>query len=138
MSFTIHGVGISDGIAIGKAQLVSHAQFEVAHYDIPESQVESEQARFDAAFAQAHDELSELADHIPADVPRAEFEASPRFIQDQLVFPTLGLAPLAHGDYARHDHAVIGHGDEIALKRAGPAFIVLRAQQGKHISRMAK
>ena len=52
MSFTIHGVGVSGGIAIGKAQLVSHAQLEVAHYDIPETQVATEKARFDAAIAQ--------------------------------------------------------------------------------------
>ena len=52
MSFTIHGVGVSGGIAIGRAQLVSHAQLEVAHYDIPESQVATEKARFDAAIAQ--------------------------------------------------------------------------------------
>ena len=49
MSFTIHGVGVSGGIAIGRAQLVSHAQLEVAHYDIPEDQVAEEKARFDAA-----------------------------------------------------------------------------------------
>ena len=51
MSFTIHGVGVSGGIAIGRAQLVSHAQYEVEHYDIPASQVPTEKARFDAAIA---------------------------------------------------------------------------------------
>ena len=75
MSFTIHGVGVSGGIAIGRAQLVSHAQLEVAHYDIPESQVATEKARFDAAIAQVREDLSELADHIPPGVPAAEFEA---------------------------------------------------------------
>jgi phosphotransferase system enzyme I (PtsI) len=75
MSFTIHGVGVSGGIAIGRAQLVSHAQLEVAHYDIPESQVATEKARFDAAIAQVQEDLSELADHIPPGVPAAEFEA---------------------------------------------------------------
>ncbi len=75
MSFTIHGVGVSGGIAIGRAQLVSHAQLEVAHYDIPESQVPTEKARFDAAIAQVREDLKELADHIPPEVPEAEFEA---------------------------------------------------------------
>jgi len=75
MSFTIHGVGVSGGIAIGKAQLVSHAQFEVAHYDIPDSQVPTEKARFDAAIAQVREELMGLAEHIPPGVPAAEFEA---------------------------------------------------------------
>ncbi len=75
MSFTIHGVGVSGGIAIGRAQLVSHAQLEVAHYDIPESQVATEQSRFDAAIAQVREDLTELANHIPAGAPPAEFEA---------------------------------------------------------------
>ena len=75
MSFTIHGVGVSGGIAIGRAQLVSHAQFEVAHYDIPASQLQTEKARFDAAIAQVREDLMELAEHIPPGVPAAEFEA---------------------------------------------------------------
>jgi phosphotransferase system enzyme I (PtsI) len=75
MSFTIQGVGVSGGIAIGRAQLVSHAQLEVAHYDIPESQVATEKSRFDAAIAQVREDLTELADHIPPGAPPAEFEA---------------------------------------------------------------
>ena len=75
MSFTIHGVGVSGGIAIGRAQLVSHAQLEVAHYDIPEEQVAKEKARFDAAVSQVRQELIDLADHIPPGAPQAEFEA---------------------------------------------------------------
>ena len=35
VSFALHGVGVSGGIAIGRAQLVSHATLEVAHYMIP-------------------------------------------------------------------------------------------------------
>jgi phosphotransferase system enzyme I (PtsI) len=30
-SFALHGVGVSAGIAIGRAQLISHATLEVAH-----------------------------------------------------------------------------------------------------------
>ena len=32
MSFTLHGIGVSGGIAIGRAHLVSHATLEVNHY----------------------------------------------------------------------------------------------------------
>ena len=39
ISFALHGVGVSSGIAIGRAQLVSHATLEVAHYTIPASKV---------------------------------------------------------------------------------------------------
>ena len=39
VSFALHGIGVSGGIAIGRAQLVSHATLEVAHYTIPLAQV---------------------------------------------------------------------------------------------------
>ena len=48
VSFALHGVGVSGGIAIGRAQLVSHATLEVAHYTIPAAQVPAEIERFDA------------------------------------------------------------------------------------------
>ena len=74
MSFTIHGIGVSGGIAIGHAQLASHAKLEVAHYDISKARVADESARFDAAVAAARAELASLSDHIPVGAP-AEFEA---------------------------------------------------------------
>jgi phosphotransferase system enzyme I (PtsI) len=92
MSFTMHGIGVSGGIAIGHAQLVSHAQLEVAHYDIPRSSVEVEKARFDAAFVSARAELASLTQHIPVGAP-AEFEA---FLNLHLMIlddPTLSEAP---------------------------------------------
>src|SRR4051812_34639104 len=60
MSFLLHGIGVSGGIAIGRAQLVSHATLEVAHYDIRPDQVEAEIARFDAAVGQVTHELDTL------------------------------------------------------------------------------
>jgi phosphotransferase system enzyme I (PtsI) len=92
MSFTIHGIGVSGGIAIGHAQLVSHAQLEVAHYNISESRVADEQARFDAALVTARAELASLGQHIPAGAP-AEFEA---FLNLHLMIlddPTLSEVP---------------------------------------------
>lgn len=74
MSFTLHGIGVSGGIAIGRAHLVSHAQLEVAHLEIPADQVIFEQARFDDALNKVRRELSDLAAHIPDNAP-AEFEA---------------------------------------------------------------
>ncbi|MET0218799.1 MAG: phosphoenolpyruvate-utilizing N-terminal domain-containing protein, partial [Burkholderiales bacterium] len=49
MSFTIHGIGVSGGIAIGYAHLVSHARLEVAHYVVPKSRLPEEAMRFEAA-----------------------------------------------------------------------------------------
>ena len=34
-SFSIHGIGVSHGIAIGRAHLVSNALLEVVHYQLP-------------------------------------------------------------------------------------------------------
>ncbi|MBX3652159.1 MAG: phosphoenolpyruvate--protein phosphotransferase [Burkholderiales bacterium] len=74
MSFTIHGIGVSGGIAIGHAHLVSHTKLEVAHYDIPAEQLADESARFDAAVKTVRDELEQLRGSVPAGAP-AEFGA---------------------------------------------------------------
>jgi phosphotransferase system enzyme I (PtsI) len=73
MSFTIHGIGVSGGIAIGRAHLLTHTQLEVEHYDIPEGEIEQEKARFDKAVSTARSELAGLSEHIPVDAP-PEFE----------------------------------------------------------------
>src|SRR6266571_5264855 len=46
------GAGVSGGIAIGHAHLVSTARLEVAHYEIAPQEIEAEIARFDRAIAQ--------------------------------------------------------------------------------------
>lgn len=60
MSFTLHGVGVSGGIAIGHAHLVSHVTLEVAHYAVPQSEIESEVVRLDSAFNMVRAELDSL------------------------------------------------------------------------------
>ena len=42
MNFVLHGYPVSGGITIGYAHLVSTARLEVAHYEVPEIDVESE------------------------------------------------------------------------------------------------
>lgn len=74
MSFVLHGVAVSGGIAIGHAHLVSRAKLEAAHYDIPASQVPEECARFDDAIAAVRSELEEVRATVPASAP-AEFAA---------------------------------------------------------------
>ena len=60
MSFTLRGVGVSGGIAIGRAHLVSHVTLEVAHYAVPQSEIENEVARLDSAFNMVRTELDSL------------------------------------------------------------------------------
>ncbi|MBX9629811.1 MAG: phosphoenolpyruvate--protein phosphotransferase [Burkholderiales bacterium] len=74
MSFTLQGIAVSSGIAIGRAHLVSHAQLEVPHLEIPANRIEQEQARFDTALTRVRRELSDLASDIPDNAP-PEFEA---------------------------------------------------------------
>ncbi|MBY0265809.1 MAG: phosphoenolpyruvate--protein phosphotransferase [Burkholderiales bacterium] len=74
MSFTIHGIGVSGGIAIGRAHLVSHTRLEVAHYEIPPEQITEEIARFDLAIRTVREELGQLRGAVPAGAP-AEFAA---------------------------------------------------------------
>jgi phosphotransferase system enzyme I (PtsI) len=45
MSFTLHGLGVSGGIAIGRALLMSHATLEVSHLTIAPRMVDKELAR---------------------------------------------------------------------------------------------
>ena len=73
-SFTLHGAGVSGGIAIGHAHLVSTARLEVAHYEIPPQGVEAEIGRFDRAIAQVRGELAALQASVPAGAP-AEMKA---------------------------------------------------------------
>ncbi|MEI7969202.1 MAG: phosphoenolpyruvate--protein phosphotransferase [Betaproteobacteria bacterium] len=92
MSFTLHGIAVSGGIAIGRAHLVTHAQLEVPHLEIAQERVPAEQQRFDFALNKVRRELSDLAKHIPQNAP-AEFEA---FLNVHLMIlgdETLALAP---------------------------------------------
>jgi len=73
MSFTIHGIGVSGGIAIGRAHLLTNTRLEVEHYDIAPAEIDAEQARFDNAIATARNELAALVQHIPENAP-PEFE----------------------------------------------------------------
>ncbi|AUN96255.1 phosphoenolpyruvate--protein phosphotransferase [Pseudazoarcus pumilus] len=60
MSFTIHGLPVSQGIAIGHAHLVSRALLEVNHYHVAERHVADEVRRLDDAVAAVRDELGAL------------------------------------------------------------------------------
>lgn len=69
MSFTMHGVGVSGGIAIGHAHLVSHALLEVAHYVVPAHLVEDEVKRFTQAIDTVRHDLEAIRRQLPANAP---------------------------------------------------------------------
>ena len=64
MSFVLHGLGVSGGIAIGHAHLVTSTSLEVDHYQIPAEFVAKEVKRFDRAIKQVRSELDQLESDI--------------------------------------------------------------------------
>ena len=68
-SFTLHGMGVSGGVAIGYAHLVSAAQLEVAHDEVPAGEIDAEISRFEHAIEQVRGELVGLRASVPASAP---------------------------------------------------------------------
>lgn len=88
----MHGVGISSGIAIGQAHLVSHALLEVAHYQVPKNLVAQEVARFEQAVLSVKKDLEAIRRQLPTNAP-AELGA---FVSTHLMIlsdKTLSEAP---------------------------------------------
>ena len=113
-SFTLHGAGVSGGIAIGYAHLISSARLEVAHYEIARGEIDAEIVRFDAAVEQVRGELIGLHAAVPADAP-AEMGA---FLDLHLMIeqPEQWVAQYAdagadiitvHAEATRHLHRVL-------------------------------
>ncbi|MFZ2302186.1 MAG: phosphoenolpyruvate--protein phosphotransferase [Gallionella sp.] len=92
MSFTLHGIAVSSGIAIGHAHLVSHTSLEVAHYILPRQFIDEEIARFDAALQATREEFSSLRSNRPAHAA-AEFDAFLELHQMILEDSLLSAAP---------------------------------------------
>jgi phosphotransferase system enzyme I (PtsI) len=68
-SFTLHGIPVSRGIAIGRAHLLAPAALDVRHYLIAEEQVEAEVERLQKAIDTVHNELQTLWRELPKDSP---------------------------------------------------------------------
>ncbi|MFL9876871.1 phosphoenolpyruvate--protein phosphotransferase [Herbaspirillum rhizosphaerae] len=68
-SFTLHGIPVSKGIAIGRAHLLAPAALDVKHYLIPDDQVEAEVLRLKNAIATVHQELQTIRSELPKEAP---------------------------------------------------------------------
>ncbi len=68
-SFTLHGIPVSRGIAIGRAHLLTPAALEVKHYLIADEQVEAEVLRLKDAISTVHQELQTIWASLPKDSP---------------------------------------------------------------------
>ncbi|MBR7779508.1 phosphoenolpyruvate--protein phosphotransferase [Undibacterium rugosum] len=68
-SFTLQGIPVSRGIAIGRAHLLRPAALDVQHYLVAQEQVEAEVLRLQDAIAQVHKELQAIWADLPQDAP---------------------------------------------------------------------
>src|SRR6266581_1974087 len=93
MSFVLHGIGVSGGIAIGRAQLISHATLEVAHYAITPEQVSAEIERLTQAIRAVQKELESLHGAMTSGDAPAEFGAFLDVHWMILTDPTLSEIP---------------------------------------------
>ncbi|NIE67829.1 phosphoenolpyruvate--protein phosphotransferase [Burkholderia sp. Ax-1719] len=69
MPFTLHGIPVSRGIAIGRAYLIAPAALDVDHYLVELAQIEDEIGRFRAALKLVEQELDTLRADLAADAP---------------------------------------------------------------------
>lgn len=70
MTFSLHGIPVSKGIAIGKAVLISRAALEVSHYLVEPGKEEAEAQKLLDAFDQVRKELEQLRLGLPKDAPQ--------------------------------------------------------------------
>jgi phosphotransferase system enzyme I (PtsI) len=68
-SFTLHGIPVSRGIAIGRAHLLAPAALDVRHYLIGAEMVEAEVRRLQEAIETVHKELQLIWKDLPQDAP---------------------------------------------------------------------
>lgn len=73
-SFSIHGVGVCSGVAIGHAHLVSNALLEVVHYQLPQHLIETEIKRYADAVAMVKADLEHINQNLRKNAP-AELSA---------------------------------------------------------------
>lgn len=92
-SFSMHGIGVSSGIAIGRAHLVSNALLEVVHYQVPKDFIGDEVSRFKSAIATVKADLEAVRASLSKNAP-AELDA---FISTHLMMladKTLSEVPI--------------------------------------------
>jgi phosphotransferase system enzyme I (PtsI) len=70
MTFALHGIPVSKGIAIGKAVLISRAALEVSHHLVEPGKEEAEAQKLLDAFDQVRIELEQLRQGLPKDAPQ--------------------------------------------------------------------
>ena len=68
-TFSLHGIPVSRGIAIGRAHLLRSAALDVKHYLISQEKIEAEVERLSNAIAQVHAELQTIRQDLSPEAP---------------------------------------------------------------------
>ncbi|EDN67975.1 Phosphoenolpyruvate-protein phosphotransferase [Beggiatoa sp. PS] len=88
MSLTLHGIGVSKGIAIGKVHIINHDPVEVREYSLPEQNLDEEVVRFKEAIAIARQQLLHIRAQVPVNTTvdiAAFMEAHLLMLEDSLL-----------------------------------------------------
>jgi phosphotransferase system enzyme I (PtsI) len=93
MAFTLHGIPVTNGIAIGKAMRIAPSAMDVKHYLVEEGKEREEEKRLLNAFDVVRQELKNLRANLPESAPEemaAFLDVHGMILSD----PTLTEAPL--------------------------------------------
>lgn len=82
MSLTIHGIGVSKGVAIGKVHIINQEPVEISEYCLPKQHLETEVARFQNALAIGREQLQRLRTQISQKETSVDIDA---FIEAHLM-----------------------------------------------------
>ena len=66
MTLSLHGTGVSRGIAIGRAHVIERGRLDIPEYHIDKGQIAAETRRLVDAVSQAKQQLRAIRTHIPA------------------------------------------------------------------------
>ncbi|MCY7370910.1 MAG: phosphoenolpyruvate--protein phosphotransferase [Polaromonas sp.] len=103
MTFSVHGLAVSQGIAIGRAVLVASSRADVAHYFIEAGQGDAEVQRIRSARDAVADEIARLRRDLPRDAPHeldAMLDVHLMLLQDEQL-----ITGIKHWIYERHYNA---------------------------------
>jgi len=82
VSLTIHGIGVSKGVAIGKVHIINQEPVEISEYCLPKQHLETEVARFQNALAIGREQLQRLRTQISQKETSVDIDA---FIEAHLM-----------------------------------------------------
>ena len=96
MSMMLQGTGAVPGIAMGRAYVMEQGQPEIAEYEIPDYLVDAEIERYNDAVRSARDQLRELREGMPEELPHeiTEFiDAHLLMLEDSAIARAPALSP---------------------------------------------